>query len=91
MNKNIEMKRQLIRIGTEKLVNISELNKFNAFDLLYGDFHELVYVPDYYPWQHANGTWTGAMDALMNDKPWMDWMHFNAFKFDSYSYAHAFH
>jgi hypothetical protein len=69
MHKSVEMKRQLIRIGTEKFANISKLNKYNAFDLLFGHFHELVYVPEYFPWQHVNGTWTGAIGDLMNDKP----------------------
>ncbi len=58
---------QLIRIGSENFVNRSELNAFGAFDLLFGGFHEFVYVVDFEPWLLVNGSWTGVLGHLMND------------------------
>jgi hypothetical protein len=59
--------KDLIRIGTSQPVNESELDKFNAFDLAFRDFYELVYIPDYWPWQVENGTFNGALRYLIND------------------------
>ena len=68
------MHKKLIRIGTESFVNESELEKAFAFDLLYGGFHEFVYLPDYWqPWQLVNGTWAGALGYLTNDTSNVDW------------------
>jgi hypothetical protein len=61
------MHTELIRIGTGSFVNETELNKDYAFDLLFGGFHEFVYIPDYWQWQLVNGTWAGALGHLMND------------------------
>jgi hypothetical protein len=58
------MHKKLIRIGTERFVNESELSKYVALDLLFGGYHEFVYLPNYY--QLVNGT-TGAFAYLMND------------------------
>ena len=41
------MHKELIRIGTDSFVNESELYKAYAFDLLFGGFHEFVYLPDF--------------------------------------------
>jgi hypothetical protein len=60
----VKMHKELIRIGTENLVNRSELYKSAAFDLLFGGNYEFVYLPDYN--QLMNET-TGAMAHLMND------------------------
>ena len=67
------MHKELIRIGTYSFVNESELDKAYAFDLLFGGFHEFVYLPDYGPFQLANGTMTGAPRHLMNDTSNVDW------------------
>ena len=56
-----------IRIGTQNFANVSILSKLNAFDLMFTGRHEFVYIPDYMPWLHMNGTWTGALGHLMND------------------------
>ena len=62
------MKKELMRIGTDKFVNESSLDRNYAFDLIFGSYnYEFVYIPDYYPWQRVNGTWTGVLDHLMND------------------------
>jgi hypothetical protein len=66
------MKTEQIRVGVEHAVNRSELNKFLAFDLLYGGYHQFVHVPNYNPWLLVNGSWTGALGHLMNDNR-MDW------------------
>jgi hypothetical protein len=58
------MLKEFIRIGTSKFPNKSELSKYVALDLLFGGYHEFVYLPDYY--QLVNGT-TGALAHLMND------------------------
>ncbi len=61
------MKKGSIRIGTENLVDRTNLLKLNAFDLLFDRYHEFVHIPDYYPWLLVNGSWTGALGQLMND------------------------
>ncbi len=61
------MNKDRIRIGSLDMVNKSTLDEYDAFDLIFGGFEEFVYVPDYYPWELVNGTWTGAFGHLMND------------------------
>ncbi len=61
------MKTKPIRIAEDSFVNESTLNDYVAFDLLFGGFDELVYIPDYSPFYFTNGTWTGVLGHLMND------------------------
>jgi hypothetical protein len=60
------MKKELIRIGTEKFANETTLDKYYAFDLVYGGHYELVYCPDFDPYGFVNGTWRGALGRLVN-------------------------
>jgi hypothetical protein len=60
------MKRDLIRIGSDTFANKSALDKLVGFDLLYGRYHEFVYVPDSKPWLQVNGSWAGALGHMMN-------------------------
>jgi hypothetical protein len=70
---SVSKQNELIRIGVDDLVNKSELDTSNAFNLVFGDYHELVYVPDDdIAWQVVNGSWNGAMGYLMNGIR-MDW------------------
>ena len=66
------MEKQLIRVGTEDMEIKSKLNPRDGFNLLFGARHEFVYLANFHPWQHVNGTWTGALGHLMNDNR-MDW------------------
>ncbi len=66
------MQKPLILIGTDVFVNKSELNKFAAFDLLFGGIHEFVHVPNYSQWLLVNGSWTGALGHVMNDTTSVD-------------------
>ncbi len=66
------MEKQFMRVGTDDLETKSKLNARDGYDLLFGARHEFVYLPDYWPWQRVNGTWTGALGHLMNDNR-MDW------------------
>jgi hypothetical protein len=61
------MEKQLIRVGTNKLIIKSQLNPRDGFDLLFGAHHEFVPLTDFNPWQLVNGTWTGAFGHVMND------------------------
>jgi hypothetical protein len=66
------MEKQSMRVGTDKLIIKSQLNPRDEFNLLFGARYEFVYLPDYWPWQRVNGTWTGAAGHLINDNR-MDW------------------
>ncbi len=66
------MEKQLMRVGTDELIIKSQLNARDGFNLLFGAYYEFVYLPDYYPWQRVNVTWTGALSHLMNGNR-MDW------------------
>lgn len=62
------IQKELIRIGTNRFVNESKLDEYNVFNLIFGNYYEFVYVPEHDPYQLVNGTWTGALGYLMNDK-----------------------
>ena len=66
------MEKQSMRVGTDILITKSQLDPRDGFYLLYGARYEFVYLPDYLPWQHVNGTWTGALGHLMDDNS-VDW------------------
>jgi hypothetical protein len=68
----VEMENNLSRIGTNKFVNESKLDASVAFDIVYGGFYKFVYLPTSFPSQFVNGTWTGWLGHLMNDK--LDWI-----------------
>jgi hypothetical protein len=61
------MKRELFRIGTEKFVNMSNLEKFSGLGALFDGYSEFVYVADFFPWKRVDGVWTGALGYLFND------------------------
>ena len=65
------MAKQLLRVGTNKLIIKSQLNARDGFNLLFGARYEFVDL-DYLPWQRVNGTWTGALGHLLNDNR-LDW------------------
>ena len=65
------MEKQL-RVGTDKLMNKSQLNARDESNLRFGAHHKFVYLPDSNLWQHVNGTWTGALGHLINDNR-MNW------------------
>ncbi len=69
------MEKQLMRVGTNKLSIKSQLDARDISYLLFGARREFVDLPDYWPWQHVNGTWTGALGHLMNDNR-MDWKQY---------------
>ena len=56
------MNKELIRIGTNTLVNTSTLEAYEGFDLLFGGRHEFVYLSGdgQTGEQLENGTWTGS-------------------------------
>ncbi len=64
-NNYAKMKKERLRVGTYTYVNETVTEK--VYDLLFGSAYELVYVPDFYPWEVVNGTWTGVLGYLMND------------------------
>jgi hypothetical protein len=66
------MEKKFMRIGTDKVFIKSELNPRDEFNLLFGAHHEFVYLADFFPWQHVNDTWTGALGHLLNDYH-VDW------------------
>jgi hypothetical protein len=59
------MKKDRMRVGTYTLANLTAMDK--VYDLLFGSVYDLVHIPDFYPWQLVNGTWTGVLGHLMND------------------------
>lgn len=61
------MKRDVLRIGTDTFVNVSELQTSAGFDALFNQNYEFVYVPEFYPWNRVNGTWQGALGHIQND------------------------
>jgi hypothetical protein len=63
---------KLIRVGTDELMYSTVLNPNEAFDLIYNGFSVLVNISNYLPWQHVNGTWTGAFGHLIDDNQ-TDW------------------
>jgi hypothetical protein len=66
------MEKQLLRVGTEKLIIKSQLNARDKYNLLFGARHEFVNLVDYWPWKREDGTWEGALGHLMNDNR-VDW------------------
>jgi len=60
------MQRELIRIGSPLLANETKLRATTGFDALFDGHHEFVYIADYVPWEHVNGTWTGALGHILN-------------------------
>ncbi len=66
------MEEQMMRVGTYDLETKSKLNPRDGFNLMLGAHHEFVYLPDFWPWQRVNGTWTGGLGYLLNDYR-MDW------------------
>lgn len=64
----VNMKKPLIRIGTDKLVNETTLRKSHGFDVLFGENdYYFVHIEDDTSWDVVNGTWLGSMGYLMND------------------------
>lgn len=61
-----KVQKELIRIATDAFANQSRLDEYNAFDLLFDGFSELIYLPDYDPWQRVNGSWAGAFAHILN-------------------------
>ena len=61
------MPRELIRIGSPYLANESELRTTAGFEVLFGGYHEFVYIPDSDPWLKVNGTWRGALGHILDD------------------------
>jgi hypothetical protein len=72
------MNKQLFRIGTS-IVNGSEWSKAEAFDLLFGGYHEFVYLPDFYPIQLLNGTWIGAFRHIIDGHA-VEWKQYLVFQ-----------
>jgi hypothetical protein len=61
------MKKELIRIGTNKLVNETELNKYYAFNLIFSNYNTKFVKQNEYFTPFINGTWSGAFRSLLND------------------------
>ena len=68
------MKKPPLRVGTEFFVNQSELSTIDVYDLIFGGYHEFVYLPDFYPLQLVNGSWQGALGHLLNGNH-MNWIY----------------
>jgi ABC-type amino acid transport substrate-binding protein len=87
----MKVTKSLIRVGTLNFVNESELDVADRFDLLFGGYHEFVYIPDNDPWQLVNGTWTGALGYLMNES--IDTINIPAYitseRLDSFQFTNA--
>ena len=67
-------KRELLRIGFE-FANDTNLEKSSGFDVLFNDFHEVVYIPDFLPWKRVNDSWTGALGHLHSGLSiWIEFM-----------------
>jgi hypothetical protein len=63
------MEKQLIRVGIDYNISEAVSSNFYALDAVFGGDHELVNIPDFYPYKLVNGTWTGALGHLMNGNP----------------------
>jgi hypothetical protein len=61
------MPRELFRIGSPLLANESVLRTTAGFEMLFGGYHEFVYIPDFDPWLQVNGTWKGALAHILSD------------------------
>ncbi len=63
-----------LRVGTDTPVNESELYKFDALDIVFSQFYEFVYLPDYNPYELVNGTWMGSLGHLLKGRALnVDW------------------
>jgi hypothetical protein len=65
----VNMKNDVIRIGSDTFVNKTELDKNVAFNLLFRN-HEFIYIHNYFPWKLVNESWTGALGHI-NDIQWV--------------------
>ncbi len=66
---NREIRKMTLRIGSNIVVNASQLHVDTHMDVLLDGFaYEFIQLVDYTPWQQPNGSWSTAVMGMNKDR-----------------------